>query len=271
MDERRAAEELLSSGYVHLRQTDENPERAWSRAQAVFKETPERDELGAGMPPLEVVGRFNIPPVGAIRRDFQALHLDFGLPVDPVGDVDVARFTALHIAAGNGPTSARTRVVPLRPLLSRRAWADPDELLARLRLYGDANSQSDPQGYVEGIFARLVEAADGSPTLPRHHEEGLLCGMEFDTLAQEREHLARRGLDLDSAEERILLGPGDLLLLDNLAIAHGRVGTRRELELDQLCVDYSSLPAPSQAVLRDRVLSAFAREPEPSAGRVAVS
>ncbi|HXD54456.1 MAG TPA: hypothetical protein VN618_06860 [Solirubrobacteraceae bacterium] len=270
MEDRRAAGELLCDGFVHLREAHEDGERAWSRAEAVFGEAAKRDELGSGMPPLETVGRFNIPPIGALRREFQALHLDFGLPVEPAESADVARFTALYVAPEQGPTSAFTRIVPLRPLLGQRTWAEPEELLERLSRYGRANGAAGPRGYVEGIFARLIEAADGSPTLPTPNEEGLLCGMEFDTAAQERAHLAARGLDLERAEVRVGLGPGELLLLDNLAIAHGRLGTRRELELHQLCVGYRSLAASSQAVLRDRVLAAFAAgEPEPSAYPVA--
>jgi hypothetical protein len=80
--------------------------------------------------------------------------------------------------------------------------------------------------------------------------------MEFESLAQERDHFAERGLDLDAVEERVLLGPGELLLLDNLATAHGRVGVLTPLELHQLCVGFRNLDRSQQSVLLRRVLEA---------------
>jgi|GEM_PF-6857704 len=214
------------------------------------------------MPPLDVVGYFNVPPPDGLRRDFQALHLDFGVPIVPDGPTDVARFTALYVDQGRAPTTALTRVVPLRRLLSQRAWIERELLLERLRRYGQTNT-GDGGAYVEGIFARLVEAADDSPTLPRSGDAGFLCGMEFESVAQERHHFAERGLDLDGVEQHVLLCPGQLLLLDNLATAHGRLGIRKTRELHQLCVGFLNLDQPKQAVLCLRVLEAFSCEGRP--------
>jgi hypothetical protein len=72
-------------------------ELAGSYARAVFQEAAREDTIGAGMPPLSVVGQFNLPPPGARGRDFQALHMDFGLPVVPDCPSDAARFTALYV------------------------------------------------------------------------------------------------------------------------------------------------------------------------------
>jgi hypothetical protein len=246
----RAAAELSSAGFAHIRAPHESRDLAWSRARAVFDDAARDDALAADMPPLSVVGQFTIPPPSARRRDFQALHLDFGLPVVP-GASDVARFTALYIDRDRARTTALTRIVRLRALLEQRAWVEPARLLERLRRYGEANAP------VEGILARLVEAADGAPTLPRSGDA--LCGLELASLAHEREHFADRGLDLDAVEQRILLRPGELLLLDNLATAHGRVGLRRPLELHQLCVGFRALDGAEQSLLLRRVLAAFER------------
>jgi hypothetical protein len=244
----RAAAELSSAGFAHVRAPHDSRDVAWSRARAVFGEAARDDPLGAGMPSLFVVGQFTIPPPSARRRDFQALHLDFGLPVVS-GASDVARFTAVYVDPDRAPTAV-TRIVPLRALLEQRAWAKREVLVERLRRYGDANAP------VEGILARLVEAVDGSPTLPR--SGAALCGLELDSLAHERDHFADRGLDLDAVEQRILLRPGELLLLDNLATAHGRLGVRKPLELHQLCVGFRDLDGATQSVLLRRVLGAFA-------------
>jgi hypothetical protein len=272
VDRAEVAADLLRDGFVHLCVPQESKELAWSCALAVFREAAREDTIGAGMPPLGVVGRFTVPPPGARQRDFQTLHIDFGLPVVPDRPRDVARFTALHVDRDRARTSALTRIVRLRQLLGQRAWVEPELLVERLRRYGTANSGAGvdaPAGYAEGIFARLVEAADDSPTLPGFGDAGFLCGMEFESLAQEREHFVERGLDLSAVEHRVLLCPGQLLLLDNLATAHGRLGVREPLELHQLCVGFPNLDVPEQSVLLRRVLGAFSSEarahPEPAA------
>ena len=128
--------------------------------------------------------------------------------------------------------------------------------MQRLRSY--AGRSSGGAGYVEGVFGRLIEAADGSPTLPSPGGPEVLCGMEFESLEHERTHFAERGLDLDAVEERVLLRPGELLLLDNLTTAHGRLGRRQPLELHQLCFGFPGLDVPQQSLLLRRVLRAFA-------------
>jgi hypothetical protein len=188
-------------------------------------------------------------------RDFQVLHIDFGLPVEPREPVDVARFTALYIDAQHSSTSALTRVVALRSLLSRRHWSDRSVLLARLRRYHRAGG--DGARHVEGILARLVEAADDCPTLPPPDDPNYRCGLEFASLAEEHAHFARHSLELGRVEHHVRLAPGELLLLDNLATAHGRLGVRTPEELHQLCVGYCGLEAARQRMLLVRVLAAF--------------
>jgi hypothetical protein len=68
---------------------------------------------------LVLVGDFVLPPLtGAERRDFQTLHFDFGVPLDPRVERDIAHFTALHIPLGASSAVAATRIVPIAVLLS---------------------------------------------------------------------------------------------------------------------------------------------------------
>ena len=72
---------------------------AWSAARVLV------DRAAARRAPLAVVGDFVIPPLdGPPSRDFQTLHLDFGLPLAPVASADVACFTALHLAVHARPS-----------------------------------------------------------------------------------------------------------------------------------------------------------------------
>jgi hypothetical protein len=72
VDRSAAAAELLDAGFTHLRAPQDSRELAWSCAREIFEEALQRDVIVAGMPPLEVVGYFNIPPEGTLCRDFQA-------------------------------------------------------------------------------------------------------------------------------------------------------------------------------------------------------
>ena len=251
-----AAARLLNAGFVHVRHRHATPAHAWERARAIVGAARAGDEVGAGMPSPEDVGEFTVPPAGVSQRPFQALHIDFGVPIASSVPLDVARFTALHVGAGRARSGARTRIASLPELLRQRRWPPAPALLARLRAYGQLQQVADT--YVEGILARLVEAADAEASLPRSGGDGFLCGMEFVSLAEERAFLAARGLDADRVERQVLIEPGELLVFDNLTTAHGRVGVRAPGELHQLCLGYGGLDPARQAVLRDRVLAAFA-------------
>jgi hypothetical protein len=261
IDASALAARLIDHGFVHLRATHVRRDVAWGTAHAVFAAAAPYDAIGGDMPDVEVVGEFALPPPGAAHRAFQALHIDFGLPIESAA-VDAARFTALYIDRDHSPTHARTRLVLLRRLLGQRAWAEPGALKTRLRDYG--RLQRGDNDYVEGILARLIEAVDESPSLPSAATEGFLCGMEFSSRADERAHLLARGLELDGVEEQVRLAPGELLLFDNLAMAHGRLGLRAPLELHQLCVGYARLDARGQRVLLAHVLDAFSAGNRPA-------
>ena len=91
---------------------------------------------------------------------------------------------------------------------------------------------------------------------------------EYDRISMHgvrRELLARQAdaigaplveVRIDDAEIDIDLQPGELLLFDNLVLAHGRRGTRQPGELRQRVFGHRLQPA-DQRKLRDRVLTAF--------------
>jgi hypothetical protein len=241
-------------GFVRIAEPFVTREDAWNAARVIV------DHVGA-RPGLAVVGDFVIPPLdGPPSRDFQTLHLDFGLPLIPVVPGDVARFTALHVTVDAAPSGAVTRLVPIRSLVAGHDWADRDELVRRFARYGRSHGAwDDAAGYVEGSLARIIEAALGQPpVLPsvKTHPE-FLCGAEFASLAEETEFFARRDLHPDAVEIDVCLGPGELLIIDNFALAHGRRGTRRPGELHQRVFGHPALPVDEQLRFRNRVLDAF--------------
>jgi hypothetical protein len=254
-------DELDTVGFVRWPTPFATREEAWKAARATVENV--RVEF-----PLTVIGDFVIPPIDApSSRDFQTLHFDFGLPLVPVLPADVARFTALYIGTHARPSDALTRLVPIRPLVARQLWPDRRELVRRCASYGHSHGAwDDAAGYVEGSLARIIEAAlGGHPVLPSvKTDPQFLCGTEFASLAAEAEFFAHRSLNLHEVEIEVGLGPGELLVFDNLAVAHGRRGTRRPGELNQRVFGHSAVAVEGQLRLRNRVLDAFAPGSVPS-------
>jgi hypothetical protein len=144
-----------------------------------------------------------------------------------------------------------TRVVTLAPLLRQRSWPDTKVIADRLGRSASAERS------VEGILGRIIELVDRSTSLTPIDTPGFLCGMEFASLDEERSYFEQNGLRLAEFERHVVLGRGELLLLDNLKTAHGRVGQRTTGELHQLFVGYHSLSISQQRALLDHVLTAF--------------
>jgi Taurine catabolism dioxygenase TauD, TfdA family len=248
---------LSSRGFVWVEDGFGTAAEAFECARSAIEAGHSEDGLG----PLSVIGDFVIPPVeGSETRDFQTLHFDFGLPLDPKIDQDVARYTALYIPAGASDVSAITRLVPLGELLRQRSWPVRRELLGNLVVYGQTHGAwDDTRGYVEGSLARVVEAAAGSrPDLPSVKlDSDFLCGLEFDSLRAEVAFFVRHGLRVEDVAVDVALRPGELLVFDNFALAHGRRGTRAPGELRQRVFGHAGLAPAAQRKLRARVLSAF--------------
>jgi hypothetical protein len=254
---RPTVDELNADGFVLMEGPFQTSDAAFGAADALI----EACRLGRGLAPMSIVGDFVIPPLdGAATRDFQTLHFDFGLPLDPKVAQDVARYTALYIPVDVVGVHAATRLVPLVALLSQRSWPQSAELVDRLTSYGRTHGAwDDDRGYTEGSLARIIEAAaaPGSPVLPSVKVElDFLCGLEFDSLSSELAFFSRYGLRVHDAEIEIPLRPGELLIFNNLAVAHGRRGTRQPGELRQRVFGHRLEPA-MQSELRDNCLTAF--------------
>ncbi len=245
----------LRSSHVYLRGPFSSVDAAWAAAAAIVAAATDDTSL-------EVIGEFAIPPAdGSASRSFQTLHIDFGLPLVPAQPADVARFTALHVAADAKPSGASTRLVELALLLSHRGWPDRQRLIDRFAAYGRSHGAwDDAAGYLEGSLARVVEAAIGDePELPSvKSTRGFQCGLEFASLAEELAFFDQRGLPLKALEQEICLAPGELLIFDNLRVAHGRCGARQPGELHQRLLGHRQMPPRQQRAIRDQFLATFA-------------
>ncbi|MFN8025483.1 MAG: hypothetical protein U0W40_03715 [Acidimicrobiia bacterium] len=237
-----AAGALERDGWVVLGGQASSHDATVERARAVIEVV---DDPLSGLGSLGLIADYALPPPGAKDRAFQVLHFDFGLPLGTVPATDVARYTALWVSSDCPVASAATRLVRLAGLGRRRRWPPSDQVIARLV---ERRSEQEPS---EGILARIVEAADRTTELPDKEHPEFLCGLEFDSLSAERRFFARHHLDLHSSEQLVALSPGEILIFDNLACAHGRMGSRRTHELRQVCFGFAGLGAEPQR----RVLS----------------
>jgi hypothetical protein len=166
----------------------------------------------------------------------------------------------LYVPPETGHTEAFTRLVNLAKLLAQRPWPDGDTLVRRFATYGESHGAWDPaEGYTEGILGRLVEAAHGDDAaLPSvNATPDFLCGTEFSDRDDEIRFLARRGLSLEACETAIRIEPGQVLIFDNLQVAHGRQGRRTTRELHQVVFGYPAVGVAGQLQIRERILSAF--------------
>jgi alpha-ketoglutarate-dependent taurine dioxygenase len=94
--------------------------------------------------------------------------------------------------------------------------------------------------------------------------------MEFDSLAGELTFFEWFDLDVSAVEVEVPLHAGDLVIFDNLALAHGRRGSRRPAELHQRVYGHRALAPAAQRALRDRFLAVF-EQSRPAPLRSAVS
>ena len=90
MDSRTA---LTDNGFVLIDEPFPEADEAFAYAHSLIEQR-DREDIA----PLSVIGDFVLPPAdGPATRDFQTLHFDFGLPLDPEVDQDIARYTALYM------------------------------------------------------------------------------------------------------------------------------------------------------------------------------
>jgi hypothetical protein len=261
---------LRESGFVWIRSALDTPAAAFAKSQKLVDES----VASKGHDALSVIGDFILPPPdGETTRDFQTLHFDFGIPFRPLREQDVARYTALFIPRSAVRVTAVTRLVPLDALLGQRRWPDQATLLENLIAYGESHGAwDDADGYCEGSLARVLEGVAGAARLPSvKSTPGFLCGMEFDNLAAELSFLKSLGLDVGAVQLEIPLRPGDLLVFDNHAVAHGRRGSRGPGELHQRIYGHRCIAPEAQRALRDRFLAMFAeRQPAPPPSAVSL-
>jgi hypothetical protein len=165
--------------------------------------------------------------------EYQALHFDMGAPIIAVSATSYTCLFAALFHPGDVDTSAaETRIVRLSRLFERTSFDDAHERLVRYAtVYGDGWAKPSPARTGRlSCLARLIDAASDQHQLIDFYDMPTwdwFCKGRYDCgLLSETEYFREHGIDLKSVEERVRLKRGDLLIIDNIRCAHGRVGPR---------------------------------------------
>lgn len=182
---------------------------------------------------------------------FQALHFDFGAPLHrPEGERQFdCSFVAIYRSPDGPDASAETRVVQVADLVCAMAPGDRIAISSRLPTYAARHSDgwSEPEPHRTGriaCLARFLDCLNPQPELDHFFDQGTWAWFRdgepspagADELERERAWFARWGVPLVDLEHRARLRPGDLLIVDNVRCAHGRVGPRTLGEVHQIIV-----------------------------------
>jgi len=202
-----------------------------------------------------------------VASNFQILHFDMGHPflesdgqllVTHVG-IYLPRTTAYKV-------TARTRLVELQGLLSSKGPSlarMEEKIIEYVSKHGDG--WKDNNTYRLACFARFIDALSAQPQLEDQIDKTV--GQWFrseerleEKSAHEKEvaFYARNGIDLRSVEHEIALEPGQLLILDNARVIHGRIGRRRAKEIFNFMFGIEAASREDITALRQYICSALA-------------
>lgn len=182
------------------------------------------------------LGKYNRIPSrfcqDAVQTDFLALHHEMGLPFASTEQKN----TLYLVLALWAPPDSQISPTVTRLLHVSHFLAAKNNILESIHSYAKKYGEGDPN-YNSGRLsatARLLDAFYKPFELTHMIDERISewmqprPGPEF-----EKEFFAKRGINLKDFEVNIQLKAGQLLIIDNTLVAHGRRGYRRAEEIFQ--------------------------------------
>lgn len=203
-----------------------------------------------------------------VATSFQVLHFDMGHPFLESQDQLFVSHVGIYLPKTTSrEITARTRLVELDGLL-KHLNLSPKEIEQRLisytQQYGDGWTGHNT--YRLACFIRILDAMSNKPELQDQIDKTV--GQWFEnknkleaTTAHEKEvaFYAKHGIDLGTLEHQIALKPGQLLILDNTRVIHGRIGKRRTKELFNFMWGIEAITAEDITELRRYVCKLVAK------------
>lgn len=189
----------------------------------------------------------------SVETSFQALHFDMGQPMFSEEPQNMFMITGLFIPKKETPKTAKTRVINIRGLFNdSKKFGTKKEVEEKIvdyvKKYGDGWAYPDKVNTCRiSCFARVVDAVAGTNELADYFDKTMAQWFQDPnnkdggaSKVMEKKFYAERGIDLDSIEEDIVIKPGQLLIVDNMRTAHGRIGKRNAKETWQFMYGVSN-------------------------------
>jgi hypothetical protein len=253
------AQQYASQGYVICRDVP-SVERAFALAMrtiAALALSEPYTSMGYGDFQLAKADRTPVCD-SIVQANFQTLHFDYGLPVLSRPQQGFYGVVALYMPPETTGSFAETRIVQLRELKAETGLVRKhaiERLCDYVCAHGDGWSQPSPTNTGRiAIFLRVLEALRGEnrfAALIDSDSAGFIseatqsANTDSAYLELERSLFHEFGIDLGPVERRVRLRPGDMLLLDNVSIVHGRLGKRPARELWHMLFGVPDLSPPA--------------------------
>ncbi len=191
------------------------------------------------LPKIQLAKKDEIPVCDdSVETSFQALHFDMGKPMMSLEPQNMFLITGLYINAKQTPKTAATRVINLRGLLKDPKFGGAsvieDRILEYVKKHGDGWTYPDKVNTFRiSCFARVMDAVAGTEELADYFDKSMAQWFQdpdnkdgHHSKDGEKEFYGARGIDLETIEEDVVIKPGQLLIVDNMRTAHGRIGKR---------------------------------------------
>ncbi len=194
---------------------------------------------------VELAKADQIPVCSDVLPDaYQVHHFDMGHPLTQQPNQPLIAYVGLYLPADSSPVTARTRLLDLWGLVRHFGlypWEAADRLEAYAAAHGDGWIDAAGTYHNTGrlaCLARVIDALSG-----RHELADIIdrpVGQwfspersldEFEAHGLETAFYLQHGINMPTSEVEVTLEPGQLLIIDNVRIAHGRIGQRQEREL----------------------------------------
>lgn len=257
---RVAVDEFCRSGFLFL----SNIADAESYLESFVAELKDRD-LWPFASRLQLDNKARVPHKScndAVETDHLSMHFEMGLPILPVEEKSrVHALICLHIPPGDKASNVATRLLPIDCLLAGKSKEAVDKSLATYVQKHGAGWQDHNSGRLL-VAAQLLDAASNQDELAYMREHRIAEWFNKDAknnnqsgLAKETAFFAKHNIQLANHEKRFTLKPGDLLIVDNLRVAHGRDGKRPAEELLQFLYGVKDASREEINIIRANIIS----------------
>ncbi len=177
-----------------------------------------------------------------VPRTFQALHFDMGQPIISKSTQSMYVILALYKPKNSTPSSAKTRIVNVKNILSQQRCKNKKltekRLINYVQNHGDGWTKPDRVNTLRlACFARIIDAITQRHQLINEIDNTTGQWFEYkdnsDGFTKEKLFFSKCGFNLELVEQQINIKQKQLLIINNMRCIHGRIGPRKPKEIYQ--------------------------------------